>query len=327
MHNHKFRITANFLNNSSQEYFVIKILFVCSGNIFRSVTVELCLKQYLQENKIRGFQISSTGTRAHKEPMRPELANLMQSWGLDPQKHVQRKVTKKILAQNDIVICMADYHQRFLLEKFGKSAQLYFDILRGKPNNLLDIEDVVPRLKTNKEIANHVKKTARFIKFQTPQLFKAINKKYLLFLQFEKGKRAEFDGLPYIPLIKSKKSIAFMSRDIPPRHPFHVLIIPKKLYTHIDDIPLDVQTDMLALVKKIGRISYLQADGYNVLINSGLAAGQNIYHTHIHVIPRKYNDGIRIELWKHRLANKRSFAKLNKQLQYSLECWKSSRKR
>jgi len=305
---------------------VKKILFVCTGNIFRSVTIELCLKEYLRANNIRGFHVSSAGIIAKKEPMRQALAVSLQTFGIDPQRHIQRKVTAQMLAKSDIVICMTKLQQRFLLERFGKNAQLYFDVLSGSGNDLLDVDDIVPKLHSQRSINSFVQKTVRFIYSQTPNFFRAIKDKYLLFTEFEAGRRLGIDGLPYIQLAASKKSIAFMSQDIPAKHPFHVLVIPKKLYTHLDDIPLDVQADMMDLVRRIAKVSFMEADGYNILVNSGLASGQIIYHAHIHIIPRVYNDGIRIELWKHRRANKKLFVKMNRHLQKSLGKWQLSQR-
>jgi histidine triad (HIT) family protein len=40
----------------------------------------------------------------------------------------------------------------------------------------------------------------------------------------------------------------------------------------------------------------LQADGMNIIANIGAAAGQSVFHTHIHLIPRNENDGFRFRL-------------------------------
>ena len=38
-----------------------------------------------------------------------------------------------------------------------------------------------------------------------------------------------------------------------------------------------------------------EAEGYNLGLNSGVVAGQVIFHTHVHIIPRKKQDGL--EMW------------------------------
>jgi protein-tyrosine-phosphatase len=45
----------------------MKILFVCTGNIFRSMSAEYLAAKYIKDNKIKNIQISSAGTVAHPE--------------------------------------------------------------------------------------------------------------------------------------------------------------------------------------------------------------------------------------------------------------------
>jgi len=72
----------------------------------------------------------------------------------------------------------------------------------------------------------------------------------------------------------------------------HVLIIPKrhiKDYFELNNIEkrhLDIE---ISEVKKILDVAF-HPDGYNIGINNGLAAGQTIFHLHIHLIPRYTGD-------------------------------------
>ena len=80
--------------------------------------------------------------------------------------------------------------------------------------------------------------------------------------------------------------------DIFPISKGHSLVIPKSHYSTIEDIPDDILAHLMVVVKKLGRKIHnrLSIDGYNILQNNFLAAGQVINHFHIHIIPRQKDD-------------------------------------
>lgn len=88
--------------------------------------------------------------------------------------------------------------------------------------------------------------------------------------------------------------IAFL--DINPKAEGHTLIIPKKHAVTIFDIPNTLANEMLQLIKKIGSkiLEKKQGDGFNIIMNNLPPAGQVVMHAHIHIIPRKESDGLRI---------------------------------
>ncbi len=90
--------------------------------------------------------------------------------------------------------------------------------------------------------------------------------------------------------------VAFM--DVQPVNAGHVLVVPRAHYEGLDDIPYDlamhlfeVAMELAPVVKQVAR-----ADGMNVVVNSGAAAGQDVFHYHVHVIPRTPSDGFDIPL-------------------------------
>ncbi len=90
--------------------------------------------------------------------------------------------------------------------------------------------------------------------------------------------------------------VAFM--DIQPVNPGHVLVVPREHFESLDDIPpslamhlFEVSMDLAPIVKQIGA-----ADALNIVINSGAAAGQDVFHYHVHVIPRRPGDGFDVPL-------------------------------
>ncbi|XP_057437151.1 adenylylsulfatase HINT3 isoform X2 [Lotus japonicus] len=78
----------------------------------------------------------------------------------------------------------------------------------------------------------------------------------------------------------------------------HSLIIPKSHFPSLDATPPSVVAAMCskvpfisnAIMKATGCSMFFYTYSFNLLINNGAAAGQVIYHTHIHIIPRKAFD-------------------------------------
>jgi len=68
----------------------------------------------------------------------------------------------------------------------------------------------------------------------------------------------------------------------------HVLVIPKKHFEGVEDAPDEVLDKAWALASRIARYVRREAGapGVNIVTNSGREAGQEIFHFHIHVIPR-----------------------------------------
>ena len=84
--------------------------------------------------------------------------------------------------------------------------------------------------------------------------------------------------------------------DIHPVNFGHTLIVPKEHYVNIADTPTDLLCKLMALVKKIAP-AILKATGtnsFNLGVNSGALAGQVIFHTHFHIMPRHQGDGYKL---------------------------------
>ena len=75
--------------------------------------------------------------------------------------------------------------------------------------------------------------------------------------------------------------------DLGPVRRGHTLILPKKHYNDLFDMPDETAAKALATAKRVGLalIKGLDADGIQVVQNNGVAAGQTIFHFHIHLIP------------------------------------------
>ncbi len=72
----------------------------------------------------------------------------------------------------------------------------------------------------------------------------------------------------------------------------HSLILPKSHYANIFEMPEDLAADAMRLAKKMAThmTEKLGCDGFNLVQNNGEAAGQTVFHFHLHLIPR-YAEG------------------------------------
>lgn len=86
--------------------------------------------------------------------------------------------------------------------------------------------------------------------------------------------------------------------DVGPASLGHALILPKEHYENIFEMPEELLKKSVSLAKVWGEklVKALHADGLNLVQNNGLAAGQTVYHYHLHLIPRYDQDTVG-ELW------------------------------
>ena len=87
--------------------------------------------------------------------------------------------------------------------------------------------------------------------------------------------------------------------DAGPANRGHALIIPKDHYANIYEIPEETAGKAFKLAKKLAAhmTDKLKCDGFNIVQNNGEAAGQTVFHFHMHLIPRFKGDGAMIQ-WK-----------------------------
>ena len=87
--------------------------------------------------------------------------------------------------------------------------------------------------------------------------------------------------------------VAFL--DVMPINPGHTLIVPRRHATYLADLDPADGAAMFRAGQRIGaaiRASSLRCDAVNLLLNDGAEAGQRVFHTHLHVIPRVLGDSL-----------------------------------
>lgn len=87
--------------------------------------------------------------------------------------------------------------------------------------------------------------------------------------------------------------------DLGPASKGHALILPKKHAANIFELPDDLAAKAIVLAKNIAATlkEGLNADGVNIVQNNGEAAGQTVFHFHMHIIPRYKGDTVNVT-WK-----------------------------
>ena len=81
------------------------------------------------------------------------------------------------------------------------------------------------------------------------------------------------------------------------KHGGHTLVITKKHFELITDLPDNLLKKVSLIIKKVSKALLIFSKGLNVLQNNKKLAGQAIPHVHFHLIPRFPNDNVTVEKW------------------------------
>lgn len=120
-------------------------------------------------------------------------------------------------------------------------------------------------------------------------------------------------------LHETEHSVSFLSIDFPTTEDGHSLVIPKKHYKNVEDIPADVMSDVASHMQLLAKAIKTKNSACNILLNDGKAAGQTVWHAHFHLIPRNQKDGITIENWKRKNISARTFKQIYSDVKNALD--------
>ena len=97
--------------------------------------------------------------------------------------------------------------------------------------------------------------------------------------------------IPSVKVYEDDDVIAFM--DISPVIHGHTLVLPKTHVPNLLEAPDGVLAKVFSVAKRIAnaQMKAFRADGVNIHQTNGAAAGQSVFHLHVHVIPRYNDDG------------------------------------
>ncbi len=124
--------------------------------------------------------------------------------------------------------------------------------------------------------------------------------------------------IPCHKIYEDEDFLAFL--DIHPETPGHTLIITKKHFKTMLDLPEDLLCKIIKKVQKITKV-VLDITGYkafNLVVNTGKDAGQLVDHVHFHIIPRIEGDDRKFYIPPIKYKNKQEIKKLATKIKNSL---------
>lgn len=126
--------------------FMVKILFVCSGNVFRSMSAKYCLENFLNKKNIRDVIVDSAGisvTSEKSQKIALEVKEYFFKRNIDVSKHIPKNVSEVNLSSFDLVVSMSYNHKKYLKEKYNVSSVLFNKVCYGVNYPVYDNNDIL----------------------------------------------------------------------------------------------------------------------------------------------------------------------------------------
>ena len=120
--------------------------------------------------------------------------------------------------------------------------------------------------------------------------------------------------IPCHRVFENEHVLAFL--DIRPLAEGHTLVLPKRTVASLEELTPDEAAELgrqlVVLARRI--VAATGAEAYNVLLNNGQAAGQEVPHVHFHIIPRRTGDGLGFR-WRPQQRSNEELAALAQRIQ------------
>jgi len=123
--------------------------------------------------------------------------------------------------------------------------------------------------------------------------------------------------IPSFRLFEDVASLAFM--DINPANEGHCLVIAKPHHPTLYDMPPDLLAAVSATVLKVAKAveAALKPDGLNLVQSNGKGAAQSVPHFHVHVLPRRLGDNLKIN-WELKPGDRAAIAAVAERIKAKL---------
>ena len=123
----------------------MRVLFVCSGNYFRSMAAEYAARKCLEGRD--DITVSSAGTKVdaglNPSVVDDALVATVKLFGIDPSKHVPTQLNKELCSMADVIVAMDSTHKAYI-EKLGYKALLYNEAVWGDEVGIYDVGESLP---------------------------------------------------------------------------------------------------------------------------------------------------------------------------------------
>jgi protein-tyrosine phosphatase len=158
------------------------ILFVCTGNIFRSMVAEYAVRTQLGSQL--QYRVESAGIEAKPQTIHPVIRARLLQKGADPSAHVQRTLTKELVERIDLIIAMGEDHREFIQRHFGRTAPLFNKVSFGMETPILDLHEALPDWERNllkareyvESIVDHIWNATPALVARLPQFLRPNNR-------------------------------------------------------------------------------------------------------------------------------------------------------
>ncbi|MBI2522757.1 HIT domain-containing protein [Candidatus Woesearchaeota archaeon] len=149
----------------------------------------------------------------------------------------------------------------------------------------------MPEQQTQQQLSpEQIKALQEKLKNMSPEELKEFQKKQCIFCQIIAGK------VQSRKVYEDDSVIAVL--DVNPANPGHMLIMPKEHYSIMPQMPDEETGHIFAVSKALSNAALrsLDAQGSNIIVANGIAAGQRAQHFMVHLIPRKENDNLSFQV-------------------------------
>lgn len=119
---------------------VSSVLFVCSGNIFRSVIAQHALTHFAGTSLI----VRSAGVRVQNQHVSPLVISALRERDIDISNHRPCMVTREFTNASTYIVAMAEEHRSALLDMTRMRVSLFREACFGDSNDVPDLGDVLP---------------------------------------------------------------------------------------------------------------------------------------------------------------------------------------
>ena len=150
-----------------------KVIFVCTQNVFRSLSAHRLMEKYLKEKNLQGYEIDSAGTLAYdwESPYQKTL-DLLKEKGIIVKNHKNKKITKEMCNENNFIICMTRDHRDYITKNFNTKSFLFNEIAIGKMTDLEDDNEA----NFSCSLEKFIEKTVNYIDDNIPNLVENLEK-------------------------------------------------------------------------------------------------------------------------------------------------------
>jgi protein-tyrosine phosphatase len=132
---------------------VRSVLFVCTGNVFRSVVAEFAMRAQLIDPL--SCTVASAGIEAKPQAVHAWVRHCLREKGADVSAHVPRRLTKDMLEGTDLVVAMSQDHQQCIRRDFGIDVPLFKQICYARDEPILDLHEAHPNWEQDLNLAKN----------------------------------------------------------------------------------------------------------------------------------------------------------------------------